>query len=225
MAEAGHQGMLSSTIGAMFAATAGRFPEREAVAIPELGLRLSYRELRERVDRAARGFMALGIAKGEHVCLWSPNRAEWYETAYALWKLGAVVVSVNTLFRSAEFAQVLGGSDAATLVMACGFRDIDYIDAVTQLAPEVPQCAAGKIECRAFPRLKRIVLFDEAPRPGMLPFAQMLRRGSSVSDDELSRREQTVKPEDPATMIFTSGTTGFPKGAMLRHCAVLSERP
>ena len=215
--------LLSSTIGKMFVATAGRFPEREVLVMPELDLRITYRDLLERVNRAAKGFIALGVKQGEHVAIWSPNRLEWYQTAYALWKIGVVVVSVNTLFKPPELSHVLGVSGCTTLVMAAGFQDQDYLGSLLQLAPEIPEQQAGNVESLKFPCLKRIVVLDSEPRPGMFSFAEMIENGKSVSDAARAERELAVKPDDPATMIFTSGTTGFPKGALLRHKSVLAQ--
>ena len=215
--------LLGSTLGRRFALTAGEFPDREAVVIPELGVRKTYRELKCDADLAAKAFMALGIGKGEHVAIWSSNRAEWHQAAYAAWKIGAVVVSVNTLFKAAELSHALAVSDATTLVMASGFRDLDYVETLYQLAPELREGAAGDIEAKAFPRLKRVLVLDDAPLPGMLSFKNALARAGSVADEELAKRESAVSPGDPATMIFTSGTTGVPKGALLRHRSVLAE--
>ena len=172
--------LLGSTLGRRFALTAGEFPDREAVVIPELGVRKTYRELKCDADLAAKAFMALGIGKGEHVAIWSSNRAEWHQAAYAAWKIGAVVVSVNTLFKAAELSHALAVSDATTLVMASGFRDLDYVETLYQLAPELREGAAGDIEAKAFPRLKRVLVLDDAPLPGMLSFKNALARAGSV---------------------------------------------
>jgi fatty-acyl-CoA synthase len=216
--------LLDHTIGDLLDKQAETFPEAEALVYnyPEIGLdlRLTYQEYRRETNRLAKGLMALGIAKGEHLAIWATNVPQWALLQMAAAKIGAVLVTVNTNYRAAELEYVLRQGDVATLVMIGAYRDNDLLDAIYAIAPELREVtnpATEELQCAKLPALKRVVFIGEQEQVGLLPYAQLLRLGESVSDEALQARQASVTGQEIAQMQFTSGTTGFPKGVRMTH--------
>lgn len=195
--------VLEQTIGANFAATAARHPEVEALVDVAQGLCYTYAELDAEVDVVARGLMALGIGKGDRVAMWAPNCAQWTVTQYATAKIGAILVNVNPAYRTHELAYVLNQSGARTLVAATAFKTSDYVAMVEQVRPDVP----GLTD----------VLYLGTPD------WEALRAGAAaVAPEALEQRMADLSADDPINIQYTSGTTGFPKGATLSHRNILN---
>jgi len=218
--------LLDITIGDLLDRQARAFPDWEAIVYryPEIGLnlRLTYRQYQAKADRLAKGLLALGIDKGEHVAVWATNVPEWPLLEMALAKVGAVMVTVNTNYRSAELEYVLRQGDVSTLFLIPSYRDSSFVDAVYRATPELKELQdppAGTLRCSSLPCLRRVVLIGHSQAPGMLSYEQVVAMGNTVPDEELRRRQATVSPQDVAMIQFTSGTTGFPKGVMLTHHA------
>ncbi|OLC53816.1 MAG: hypothetical protein AUH77_09670, partial [Candidatus Rokubacteria bacterium 13_1_40CM_4_69_39] len=201
-------------LGSLPADAARRWGAREALSFQ--GRRWTFAELSERVDRVARGLMGLGIAPGEHVALWMVNLPEFIDAAFAVMKIGAVLVPINTRFRTEDLAYVLAQSDASTLLIAERSGPVNYLGMVRQLAPSLETARAGEVREARFPRWKRVVVAAAEPRPEMLDWRALVRAGEQVDDVDLRNRAAAVDPEAAAFIMYTSGTTGFPKGAM--HC-------
>jgi fatty-acyl-CoA synthase len=176
---------------------------------PQLGveLRLDYRGLRDEARRLAKGLMALGIERGEHVAVWAPNLPEWVLLELALGMIGAVLVTVNPLFRSAELRYVIEQGQVTTLFLWPGGPDRAPIAALAELPSGL---------------LRRQPILMRGRAEGLGAFADVLARGDGISDAELDRRQAEVKPRDPAQIQYTSGTTGFPKGALLSHHGIIN---
>ncbi len=215
--------LLGTTIGNMFDHTSTSRQDSPALIMPEFKTRITYREYQQFVNETAKGLITLGIKKGEHVALWSPNRPKWFFLQYALAKIGAVLVTVNTLFKPNELTYVLGQSDCTTLLLSSGFRNLDYIDTIFQIVPELKTCHPGETVSSAFPHLKRIITLDDKRHTGMFTYSDLINAGKAVTDDSLINRQKTIQPTDPVCIIYTSGTTGFPKGALLRHNGLVTE--
>jgi fatty-acyl-CoA synthase len=218
--------LLDITIGDLLDHQARAFPDREAIVYryPEIGLnlRLTYRQYQAEADRLAKGLLGLGIDWGEHVAVWATNVPEWPLLEMALAKVGAVMVTVNTNYRSAELEYVLRQGDVSTLFLIPSYRDNSFVDAVYSAAPELRRLAHPSVDllrCSNLPRLGRVVLISDFPAAGMLSYQQVLSLGDRVSDEELRQRQATVGPQNVAMIQFTSGTTGFPKGVTLTHLA------
>jgi fatty-acyl-CoA synthase len=183
---------------------------REALAFQ--GTRWTFAELSARVDAVAKGLLELGITPGDKVALWMVNRPEWIEAMFAIMKIGAVLVPVNTRFRTEDMAYVLGQSDAVAVILAERSGPIDYLALMRQVVP-----ARGARPDPRFPFLKHVVVLPKQTDAGGVGWLEMIEGGRRVSDEALRERALQVDAEQSAFMLYTSGTTGFPKGAVHNH--------
>ncbi|OGL04014.1 MAG: hypothetical protein A3E31_08275 [Candidatus Rokubacteria bacterium RIFCSPHIGHO2_12_FULL_73_22] len=198
------------TIGSLPERAARRWGAREALSFR--GRRFTFAEVAAGVDRVARGLVALGVRPGDKVALWLLNRPEWIESALAVIKIGAVLVPVNTRLRTDDVAYIVDQSDASTLILAERAGPVDYLGMVRELAPAGAAPGASRL-----PKLERVVLLGDARRPATVPWADLLERGGGVEEQTLAARAAAVDPEDLAFLMYTSGTTGVPKGVMHAH--------
>ncbi|MDG2286853.1 MAG: AMP-binding protein, partial [Alphaproteobacteria bacterium] len=189
---------------------ASRIPDAEALVYGDL--RLTFAELAARIDDAAKRLIAAGVAPGEHVALWLNNQAEWIYIAFAVQKIGAVLVPLNTRFRTRDIAYVLGQSDSAFLITHDVSGPVGYLDMVRE-AVKMPSGGSVVSDDR-FPKLRRVIILGEASHPDTIDWAGLSASAVEVSDKQLTNRAAAVDPDDPAFIMYTSGTTGFPKGAV-----------
>jgi fatty-acyl-CoA synthase len=195
------------TLGALPADAARRWGHREAVLFK--GQRSSFAELSDRIDRVAAGLIRSGVAPGEKVALWMVNRPEFIHAAFAVFKIGAVLVPVNTRFRREDLAYVLQQSDTSTLVIADRSGTVDYLGIVRSL---VPSLDTGELREPQFPALKRVIVVSAEPVRGAVHWDGMIAAAGASADHELRARADAVDPDATAFFMYTSGTTGFPKG-------------
>jgi fatty-acyl-CoA synthase len=221
--------LLDITIGHLFDRQAKAFPDREALVYscyPEFGsaldIRWTYQDYHERVNAVARGFLALGLNKGDHIAVWAANLPQWPLLQVAAAKAGLVLVSINPALRAREIEYILKQGDVRILFCMARLRDHDCLATIHSLITSGNQ--QGDITSERLPLLRSVCLLDLPPvesvqqvdwRP--LLFDELLVLGKQISEEALSERQRSIMPDDPAMVIYTSGTTGFPKGALLTH--------
>ena len=204
--------LLEDTIAGLLARTIADRPEAEALVFREHGLRLSWREFGAAVDRLASGLLALGVARGDRVGIWSPNRPEWVLTQFATARIGAILVNVNPAYRLSELEYALRHVGVRVLVTADRFKSSDYVGMLSELLPPAPE--TGAIAAPKLPDLRWNVTMG-AGAPGMLRFDDIA--ATPADSARLDALTAVLNPQDPINIQFTSGTTGLPKGATLTH--------
>ena len=195
--------ILEQTIGENFERIARTYPDVDALVDVFQGLRFTYAELNAEIDVVARGLMAMGIEKGDRVGMWAPNCAQWTVTQYAMAKIGAILVNINPAYRTHELGYVLNQSGARMLIAATSFKTSDYVAMVEQVRPEAPTLTD--------------VVFIGTP-----DWDALRARADDVTADQLAQRLAELSNTDPINIQYTSGTTGFPKGATLSHRNILN---
>jgi fatty-acyl-CoA synthase len=195
--------LLDETIGVNLDRTVAAHPDREALVEFVSGRRWTYRELNHQVDLFARGLIAGGVEKGDRVGVWAPNCAEWTIAQYATAKIGAILVNVNPSYRTHEFSYVVNQSGMRVLIAAESFKTSDYRSMVEQTAPQNPH-------------LERVIYI------GTADWSDVVAAGERVDADVVNERMLTLRPDDPINIQYTSGTTGYPKGATLSHRNILN---
>ncbi|MGE5552407.1 MAG: AMP-binding protein [Betaproteobacteria bacterium] len=215
--------MFSLTLGELLDRTATANPETEAAVFPEFGIRWTYAEFRRACERAAKGFLAMGVEPGDHVAIWTTNRPEWLISQFALGKLGGVLVTVNTNYKVFELEYLLRQSDSTTLILIDSFKDADYIATIYEICPELKTAAPGCLRSERLPKLKNVIYLGEKAPAGMFTWEELVAMGEGVSDAELRARQAALRCDDVVNIQYTSGTTGFPKGVMLTHRNIIAD--
>ena len=195
--------LLGDTIGDDLDRTAAAHPDVDALVEVQTGRRWTYAQLREEIDGLALGLVAAGLEKGDRLGIWSPNVAEWTLVQYATAKLGVVLVNINPAYRTHELEFVLEQAGISVLVATPSFKTSDYASMIEQVRPSCPD-------------LRRVVLI------GTPDWDALVEGGRGVDRAELARRQADLSPDDPINIQYTSGTTGFPKGATLSHHNILN---
>src|SRR5215475_8017881 len=193
--------LLEETIGANLERTVATFPGREALVECATARRWTWQEFYREVELLARGLIAAGIEKGDRVGIWAPNSARWTITQYAAANIGAILVNVNPSYRTHEFSYAMNQSGTKLLIAASSFKTSDYRGMVEETV-STGSIAGG---------LERVVYLDTDDWGGLL------ERGEALDSDAMNRRMHTLEPNEPINIQYTSGTTGYPKGATLSH--------
>lgn len=214
--------LLTQCIGDAFDATVARFPDREALVVHHQALRYTWRQLADAVDQHARALMALGVQPGDRLGIWAPNCAEWCITQFASAKVGAILVNINPAYRSSELDYALGQSGCRWVICADAFKTSDYHAMLQGLLPGLASSQPGALICERFPELRGVVSLALSPPPGFLAWHALQARAEVVSGEALAARQAQLRCDDPINIQYTSGTTGFPKGATLSHSNILN---
>ncbi|MBL0388333.1 AMP-binding protein [Tumebacillus sp. ITR2] len=209
--------MMNTTVGNLLDTITAQYPDNEALVYHDRGLRYTYREFHAVVSQAAKGFLKLGLQRGENVAIWASNYPEWVISQFATGKIGSILVTVNTSYRANELEYLLRQSDSTTLILMEEFKGASYVEMVYELIPELRDCEPGQLQSARLPFLKNVIILDDKQYPGMFNWSDIMAMGLDVTDEELTARQATTEPDDVINMQYTSGTTGFPKGVMLTH--------
>jgi len=194
----------------MLAAVAARHGGRDAMVFGDE--RVTYREFERRADALARGLAALGLGRGDALAIWLPNRPTWFLAQYAAARLGAVVVALNPRYRAHELTYILEQSDAVALLLTDHLGPIDYLEILDEVLPELRHATPGEPASTRFPRLSHVLVDADDPYPGCHRLADVVHAGQGFTPPAID-----VGVDDVFTLLYTSGTTSFPKGAMLTH--------
>ncbi len=197
---------------------ADNFSDHTALEYHSLGIKYNFKEFRDVCDDVAKGLMALGLKRDDKLAIWANNLPEWVYAQFGSARMGAILVTVNTSYKSAELEYLLEQSDSTTLILTGGVRDADeYIKVINDVCPDLKDSKPGELNSEKLPFLKNVVYLGKEKIPGMYNWDDIIEMGKSVSDEELKKRSDSLEPDDVINMQYTSGTTGFPKGVMLTH--------
>ncbi len=210
------------TLGNFLEKMVKKDPNQEFMVYPDRDLRFTYEEFDNRVNQMAKGLLEIGIKKGDHVGIWAKNVPDWLTYMFATAKIGVVLVTVNTAYKSHELAYVLEQSDMKALAIIDGFQDVDYIQTVYELIPELKTHERSKLKSDKFPFLESIIYLGQEKHRGMYNTNEIILLGKHGNEEKFQEIKASVKSDDVVNMQYTSGTTGFPKGVMLTHINILN---
>ena len=210
------------TIGDFLEAETQAHPDRDFLVYPDRNLRWSYASFNRRVDELANGLMEIGLKRGDHIGIWAKNVPDWLTFFFAATKIGAVLITINTLYKKHEIAYVLKQSDMKMLALIDRFQDSDYLNIIYELLPELRHTARGHLQSQDFPYLRQVLYVGQEKHHGMYNVNELLLLGQHTDMHRLHEGMKALRCDDVVNMQYTSGTTGFPKGVMLTHSNILN---
>ena len=214
--------LLGMTIGDKFDQIATQYADNDALIVLHQNIHWSYRQLQEEVNRCARALLSIGVNKGDRVAIWAPNCSEWTLTQFATAKIGAILVNINPSYRTHELEYALNQSGARFLVTANSFKSSDYSAMLYELAPELKASNDGELKSQKLPDLECIINLSSEKLSGMWRWSDLMKEANKVSQTDVDDLQATLQFDDAINIQYTSGTTGFPKGATLSHHNILN---
>jgi fatty-acyl-CoA synthase len=214
--------LLGETLGVNFDKVAAKYSDREALVVRHQKVRWTYGDLKRQVDAFAAGLLALGLEPGDRIGIWSPNNSEWVVTQYATAKAGLILVNINPAYRVSELEYALNKVGCKALILASSFKSSDYVAMLRELAPEVDACAPGALKSERLPLLSNVIQIGDETAKGFFNFTDIPGLAEDAHHQRIVALAGTLQFDDPINIQFTSGTTGFPKGATLTHFNILN---
>ena len=214
--------LLGITIGDLFDQIVDQYPDNEAVVSIHQDVRWSYKKLQEEVDKCANALLHFGLKKGDRVGIWSPNCVEWLIVQVATAKVGIILVNINPSYRTHELKYALNQSGCTMLITADQFKTSDYQEMILELAPELKNATFGSLSSSELPELKMVVALTANAKDGFMSWKDFVAHHDQANPEALSLRQLSLTFDDPINIQYTSGTTGYPKGATLSHHNILN---
>ena len=214
--------LIEKTFGQFLEQWATETPSRDFIIYPDRNLRFSYSEFNIRVDHLAKALLHIGMRPNDKLGIFANNVPDWLTFMFACAKIGVVLVTVNTNYKTHELEYLIKNSDLKALCLVNGWRDSDYVQMVYELVPELKNSQRGYLESEKFPFLKNVIFIGQEKHRGMFNTAELILLGSQLGDKLFNATKSNVSCYDVVNMQYTSGTTGFPKGVMLTHYNILN---
>lgn len=214
--------LINDTMGGLLNRWATEKSDHDFLVYPDRGLRFTYGEFNKRVDNLAKSFIEIGITKGSKVGVWAKNVPDWLTVLFATAKVGGVLVTVNTNYKSSEVEYIMKNADIHTMCIINGYRDSDYVQMMYDLVPELKSNPRGELKNSNLPELRNVVYIGQEKNKGMYSTSELILMGSYLDSTKLEDIEKQISQHDEVNMQYTSGTTGFPKGVMLTHHNILN---
>ena len=216
-----HPPLVNTIISKLLRDTAKNYGDREALIFPNH--RLTYLDFDNKVDALAKGFLTLGLKKGDRLGIWAPNRLEWVLTQFATARIGVVLVNINPAYRLSELEYSLASVGCSALVLAQSSKNSNFLNMIRELVPEIDTCSKNKLCPAKLPELRHVIVMNNVENfDGLWSFEDIVELGEHASEQELCESENNLQPKDAINIQFTSGTTGQPKGATLSHYNIVN---